>query len=119
MKQSKIIYLAGPYRAATEYDVYQNIQAARGWALAIWKLGAVCHCPHMNTAHFGGALLDSTLLAGDLLLLSRCDALFVMPNSEHSLGTQAEVRKAEILGLPVFRSLDMLEQWLKQEQVPA
>ena len=55
----KVVYLAGPYRAPTEYGVQQNIEAASRVALEGWKLGAVCICPHKNTAFVGGVLPDA------------------------------------------------------------
>ena len=36
----KVVYVAGPYRADTEYEVLLNIQAAERLALQIWKAGA-------------------------------------------------------------------------------
>jgi hypothetical protein len=36
------------------------------------------------------------------------EALLVLPNSEHSKGTQAEIKRAEELGIPVFYSLGEL-----------
>src|SRR4051812_24706808 len=45
----KLIYIAGPYRAATEWQVVQNIRRAEALALAVWQSGAACICPHKNT----------------------------------------------------------------------
>jgi hypothetical protein len=55
----KLVYVAGPYRGKGEWEVVQNIRRAETLALAVWKLGAACICPHKNTALFGGAAEDS------------------------------------------------------------
>ena len=98
----KIVYIAGPYRASTEWGVKQNIHAAELAAMHVWQLGGVALCPHLNTAFFGGACPDETWLAGDLELLGRCDAVYAMVDWRQSKGATAEVELAESLGLPVF-----------------
>ena len=98
----KVIYILGKYRAATEWGVEQNIQAAEQAALYVWQLGGVALCPHKNTAHFGGACPDETWLAGYLEMLRRCDAAYAMVDWRESKGATAEVELAESLGLPVF-----------------
>ena len=50
----KIIYIAGKYRAKTEWEVVQNIRAAEDAAIFVWQHGAAALCPHKNTAMFGG-----------------------------------------------------------------
>lgn len=59
----KLVYLAGPFRGPTKWDVVQNIRRAESYALEIWKLGAACICPHLNTANFDGALPDQVWVA--------------------------------------------------------
>jgi hypothetical protein len=96
------VYIAGPYRASTEWGVKQNIHAAELAAVHVWQLGGVAICPHANTAFFGGVCLDETWLAGDLELLARCDGVYALVNWRESKGATAEVELAESLGLPVF-----------------
>lgn len=110
----RVVYLAGPYRDPTEYVTHRNIRAAEDVALGIWQLGAVCLCPHKNTAHFGGALPDEVWLDGDLELLRRCDAVFMMETSWKSSGALKEKALAESISLPVFTNFYALERWLKQ-----
>lgn len=43
--------------------------------------------------------------------LEVADAMFVLPNSEDSKGTQHEIEKAEELNIPVFYTLQELEAW--------
>ena len=108
----KLIYVAGPYRGASEWDVVQNIRRAEALALAVWKLGAACICPHKNTALFGGAAPDEVWLEGDLEMLRRCDAVICTPDWSRSAGAIGEVALARQMGIPVFETIEELEMWL-------
>ena len=110
----KVIFIAGPYRAGTEWGVHCNIQEAEKIAMEVWKLGACALCPHKNTAYFGGALPDETWLNGALELLSRSDAVFVVSKWRTSEGTKVEMDRAQELGKPVFFGMQTLENWLKR-----
>ena len=76
----KLLYIAGPYRAATEHGVAENIRRAEAMAIDLWKLGAAVLCPHKNTAFLGGVVPDQTFLDGDLVMMLRCDAVVTLPN---------------------------------------
>ena len=112
----KIVFLAGPYRADTEYGVEANIQEARRFSVQIWASGAMCFCPHMNTAHFGGALPDEVWLDGDKEMLRRCDAVFAMPRHYRSVGAKGEIDLATELGIPIVYDMDQLRAWIKKVQ---
>jgi nucleoside 2-deoxyribosyltransferase len=114
---TKVIYIAGPYRAANEWGVNCNIRAAEAAALAVWRLGEVALCPHKNTAFFGGAADDSLWLAGDLVLLARCDAVLLVEGWETSSGTIDEVIFAINRRIPVFTNLNSLAVWKYHETV--
>ena len=115
MKQMKVVYLAGPYRGATEWDVVQNIRRAEALALEVWKLGAACICPHKNTALLGGAAPDQLWLEGDLELLRRCDAVICTADWNRSAGAINEVALAREIGIPVFETPDELRLWLDKQ----
>ena len=104
----KVVYIAGPYRANTLHGIRLNIRRAEEAAIGIWQMGCVALCPHKNTALFDGLADDSIWLRGGLELLRRCDALLVLPNSENSKGTQAEIELAGELGIPVYYSMSSL-----------
>jgi len=44
-----IVYLAGPYRAKTAFEVVMNILKIRKDAMKLWNAGYVVICPHLNT----------------------------------------------------------------------
>jgi nucleoside 2-deoxyribosyltransferase len=94
-----VLYIAGPYRADTRDGIEANIQAAREVATAVWEAGHVAICPHLNTAHFNEY---DHVLDGYIDVLSRCDGLVLVPNSENSRGTQAEWLYATRQGIPVY-----------------
>lgn len=99
----KVVYVAGPYRAGTAYQVEQNINAARAVALEWWRRGWVAICPHANTAHFDGELPDQVWLDGDKELVRRCDALALVEGWDRSTGALGELGVALKLGIPVYK----------------
>jgi len=111
----RVVYIAGPYRANNAWDIEQNIRRAEHAALMVWAAGMVALCPHTETRFFQGYLPDAVWLAGDLELLSRCDAVLLLPGWERSLGTQAEHKFARAKGIPCFGSLVELEMWKEGE----
>lgn len=111
----KVVYLCAPYRSDTEYGVHCNIQNADRLAAKIWRMGAVCLCPHKNTAYFGGAIPDKDFLDGAIELLRRCDAVFVHGLNGITVGMQDEKDVAANVGIPVFSRPGALNEWLIQQ----
>lgn len=105
-----LVYVAGPYRAATVDGIRENIEAARRVARRLWQAGFPTICPHMNTAFMDGAAHDEVWLQGDLVILERCDAIVLTPGWARSRGAIAERKAARQRGLVV------LEWDWKQEQ---
>ncbi len=62
--------------------------------------------PHKNTAGYekyeDGRITYETWLEMDLNLLSRCDALYVMSNSDGSNGVKKEIEFAIKQGMPII-----------------
>ncbi len=103
----KVIYIAGKYRANTELELERNIRLAEVAALKWWKVGWAVICPHKNTAHFGGLLPDkdddcNLWINGDLEILSRCDAIYMLSNWKDSKGAKLELECAKDFGLEIF-----------------
>lgn len=106
-----LIYVAGPYRAATRDDIARNIYAARVVGIRAAALGWFPVIPHANTAHMEldlPGLGDDFWLAGTLEMMERCDAVVLVPGWQNSAGTRGEIIRAEELGIPIFRTLDAL-----------
>ena len=109
----KLIYVAGKYRDARgEWYVECNIREAERIAQYIWMNGAVAICPHKNTAHWGGICPDHVWLDGDLEILSRCDAIYMVSNWMSSDGAHKEKEFAEQMGLKVLYNQTELLKFL-------
>ncbi len=108
----KLVYIAGPFRGKSAWDIECNIRRAETLALEVWQLGAAALCPHCNTRFFQNAAPDEVWLAGDLVMLERCDAVLLTDDWFRSSGAQAEVQHARNLNIPVFTSIAYLSQWL-------
>lgn len=120
-----LIYVAGPYRAATRDDIARNIDAARVIGISAAAIGWFPVIPHANTAHMEldlPDLGDEFWLRGTLAIMERCDAVVLVPGWERSAGTLGEIARADALRIPVFRTLDTLPtacafiEWLKASE---
>ncbi|PWK30896.1 DUF1937 family protein [Pseudomonas sp. OV226] len=105
-----VIYVAGPYRAATRELIAENIAVARSVAVSTARLGWFPICPHTNTAHFDDDLPDQDqfFLDGTMALMERCDAVVLINGWRYSAGTLGEVHRARELGIPIFACLEDL-----------
>jgi len=88
--RDKVVYIAGPYRAATKEAIDENIRRAGEYAKKYWRLGYTVICPHLNSAHFDGVVPDEAFLDGDLELMKRSDILVLIPGWRTSEGTRGE-----------------------------
>jgi hypothetical protein len=89
----KVVFISGPYRGNVEH----NIIEARKAAAKLWASGYVVICPHLNTANFDylyPEIPDSVWLEGDLEILRRCDAIYMLKGYISSQGAQAELKLA-------------------------
>jgi nucleoside 2-deoxyribosyltransferase len=104
----KLIYVAGKYTGKDFDEIEGHIQAARSFAVEIWRRGHVAICPHLNTYHFEQNLnlTQEDYYERDFMILQRCDGLFAMPNWKDSRGAQMEVQFAHEQGIPVYFDLD-------------
>jgi len=110
----KLVYIAGPFRADTAWQVECNIRKAEELSIMVWRLGAACICPHANTRFFDGAAPDEVWLDGYIEILKRCDAVLLVDGNEwrKSRGTRIEVDIAKASGILVFESIPYLRNWL-------
>jgi len=118
VKKVYVVYVAGPYRAATEWKLRKNIEKSADKAMEIWKLNrdstrVIPVAPCLNSAFFGGEMPDSVYLDADLALLLRCDAITVASGWENSKGVLAEIKFAEENGIPVLYSVAELDEWMQ------
>lgn len=98
----KVIYVAGAYRANSWNGVWDNIMHARTIARQLWVDGWAVICPHANSIFMDGEDTDGVFLTGDLEILRRCDAIYMLDNWKQSEGARGEYKLAEELGLEVY-----------------
>lgn len=103
-KMRKRVFIAGPFRATSAWEVEKNIRNAEAVALAVDRAGGAAFCPHTNSRFFSGAADDSVWLELDLEWLAVSEAVLVLPGSESSSGTKGEIAEADNLGIPIFRA---------------
>lgn len=108
-----IIYVAGPYRAATPEGVGLNIASAYKVGTEVIKRGYGVIIPHSNTGCMERILSnvpDEFWLAMTLELMRRCDAVVLCPGWTRSTGTLGEINEARRIGLPVYEDVDDLPE---------
>jgi hypothetical protein len=102
-----VVYIAGPLRGATAWDVEQNIRRAEEVAVRVARAGGIPICPHANTRFINSQQTDEFWLEGDLEILRRCDGLVVVEGWENSAGTLGEIACAQAEDIPfIFYSGD-------------
>jgi nucleoside 2-deoxyribosyltransferase len=95
----------------------QNVRRAEAAGLQVAELGASPIIPHKNTENFHGLLPDAFWLNATTELMRRADAVYMFDPADYdrSQGTHDEVDTAKKLGIPVFKHIADLEDWLKEE----
>jgi hypothetical protein len=99
----KRIYIAGKYSSQDTIEVLSNIHDGIKAATCVLKMGYFPFCPFVDYQfHF----FDKSLTIEDyyrysMAWLEVSDEVWVLPNSENSKGTQAEIKRAKELGIPV------------------
>lgn len=111
----KVIYVAGPFRAATPWRVEQNVRRAEELALEVWKMGHAAICPHTNARFFSGEAPDEVWLEGDLAILKKCDAIIFVEGWKESSGSVVEHKFAVHRGIAFFYDLEDLGKFLNGE----
>lgn len=111
-----LIYIAGPFRGPTPWDVEQNIRRAEVVGLQIAACGGYPVIPHSMTRYFDKQLTDQFWLDGTMALLVRCDAIFLCRQWQRSTGATAEAERVRNV-LPVFHEdlegwPDLLSRWI-------
>lgn len=107
------VYIIGPYRASTPWDVERNIRAAEEAAYSVAAIGGTSHltlakvlvypvCPHSMYRYFDKTGEDAYWLSATTDLLKRCRAALTINGWMSSTGALAEVEMAQLKEIPVF-----------------
>lgn len=112
------VYVAGSYSASNILDVLDNMRTGMRLGTEVLLAGFSPFVPWFDY-HFQLMLREGEKLTIEhyhnycFPWLECCQAILVVPNSENSKGTQAELAKARELNIPIFNSLDELEEYFK------
>lgn len=114
----KIVYIAGPFRAPTAWQIAENIRAAERIGLLVARAGAMPLIPHANTAHFQGQRDDQFWLDGTMELLRVTDGAVFIPRWHLSSGSCREMRETARLKKP-FIDLGSINEVYFQSEISA
>jgi hypothetical protein len=108
----KRIYVAGAYSAEDVIGVLGNMRRGIALSVEVLKAGYAPFCPWADHVFSFVAEIDlQTYYAYSLSWLEACAAMVVVAQGmEASRGTQAEIKRAVELGIPVYYSLEELIQ---------
>lgn len=111
----KVIYIAGPYTAKTNWEIQQNINRAMEAGKLVAEMGAMPLIPHSNTPLVFWGMKDPQFwYDGTMELLRRSDAILLIEGWENSKGAQNEHTEALYLNKAIFNINDIgrLAVWL-------
>lgn len=97
-----LVYVAGPVRNPSLYERHKNILRGESVAVELWQMGFAVISPHKNCEFIDGAVTDEQIIAGDLEIISRCDAVIILPGWKSSVGTRAERTFCLENNIPIF-----------------
>ena len=100
-----LIYIAGPFRASTPWEIEQNVRRAEEHGLWVAKLGGIPLVPHTMYRFYQNSLPDAFWLEAGLALLRSCNAVAVACSKTRafdSKGTVGEIADAKMRNVRVF-----------------
>jgi hypothetical protein len=118
------VYIVGKYRDPNVIKLFGNIRRGIKTAARLVQLGFAPFCPFLDFLYllclpneYCEDIGVDQLQGQGLCWLESSDCVFVIPEEvETSEGSQAEIKHAEELGIPVFTNLVDLLNWQKQEK---
>lgn len=113
----KVIYIAGPYTAPTNWEVQENINRAMAAGRFVAEMGAMPLIPHSNTPlPFIGIQTPQFWYDGTMELLRRSDGILLIDGWETSKGATAEHSEAFKLDKKIFymSELDRMRLWINE-----
>ena len=104
VKKYKRVYVAGSYNADNVIKVLSNIKRGTQVCAKLLRKGYVPFCPWLDFQFFWyGDYTVEEIKRYSIGWLEVSDCIYILENSEKSKGTQAEIKKAEELDIPVLR----------------
>jgi hypothetical protein len=112
-----IVYVAGKYRDPDPTTVEERVKIASEHGGIIMKeLNAMPIIPHPMYHDLQPIIKDmqDEFISMCCAIVARCDALYILPGSETSLGTSLEIAAAERNGIPVCKTKEELKEVLDE-----
>ena len=111
----KRIYVAGSYSADNVIAIFDNIRIGMRKGLDVLLAGYSPFVPWFDF-HFNLMLQKNESLTVQqyydysMAWLEASDAVLVLENSEKSVGTQLEIKRAIELNIPVFYNIELMKE---------
>lgn len=104
------VYIAGKLNAGA-CGYIQNVHRMIVTANQIRKMGHSCYVPCLDllSGLVIGNLTYNDFFENNLPWLKCADCLYILPNSEESSGTQAEIKLARLYDIPVIYDIEELK----------
>jgi len=104
-----VVYVAGVY-SGTPAEIEHNIEVAEKASINLIRSGFSVYTPHKNCAHYekyeDDEITVSTWYSMGMNILSKCDAIYVLKDSEDLNDTKAEIEFAQGNFTVVFHEED-------------
>lgn len=107
-----LVYVGGPFRAKTTWQLVENIRTAEAAGFKLAQLGAIPVIPHTMFGNFDRTLTDAFWIDATLLLLRQCEAMLVVGDYKSSEGTLGEIQDCKRRNVPTFTSILDVKAWL-------
>lgn len=107
-----LIYVSGPYTAATPEDLARNVERAKQAGLRVRAIGFIPIVPHLAVLNDDPAVFTYDKAMSECLeILDRCDAILMMEDWQASRGATMERDAALRDGIPVCYGIADLREW--------
>jgi hypothetical protein len=116
------IYVAGAISDSNVLQVLKNIRLGQRASVELLLKGYAPFVPFLDYQLFLQLRDDEEISLTQIQQysmewLGACDAVFVLPNSENSKGTQNEIKRAITLEIPVFTTIESMETYFNSPEL--
>jgi len=88
---------------------------ARSACRELWILGVTPICPHLNSFLMEGVVSFEEFILGDLELVRRSNAVYMIGDWLNSKGAMQERKFAEFHNIPIFNTMTKLRWWMRDQ----
>ncbi len=114
-KRHLVVYISGPLSAPYNDRWFTHIIRARSACRELWMLGVTPICPHLNSLFMEGVVSYEEFLLGDLELVKRSNAIYMIGHWMNSKGAMQEHKFAEFHNIPILCTMTTLRWWVRDQ----